>query len=329
MPTMPPPRAITRIIFAALLASAAGSSPALAEPPPAATAEPAAATIRDDVRGLHNDALAAFKRKEFEAAYKGFLQAWGLQKIPRIAGNLGRAELALQKYRDAAEHLALFLREDQALGDEERSKVNLQLAEAKAKVGTLRVEATPAGAEVLVDGVVVGTAPLPHELYVEPGRHTVQVRHAGSGLTREMEARAGFDDTIKLEVSPPRQPLPALSPPPPPAPPRSNAVPPRMIVLATGAVVAAGAAGLGIGSVITFVEKGEAARDNREPAAGPNAQAEAIFKNTAFWGFIAAGLASGGTLAYYALTKDGRGGSVKAALALGPLGGGALIHGEF
>lgn len=170
--------------------------------PPSATAT-AAPAIRDDVRKLHNDALLALKRNQLDAAYKGFLEAWALQKIPRIAGNLGRTELRLEKYRDAAEHIALFLREDQTLGQQERTDLEAQLARARAQVGVLRVEVAQAGAEVWVDGAAAGTAPLAHEIYLDPGKHTVEARHADSVAKKEIEARAGAEETVRLDATPP------------------------------------------------------------------------------------------------------------------------------
>lgn len=269
---MAPRHAHIPFTVAVLTLCAFGDAIAQAQPPHSATATPAAPAvrpaIRDEVRKLHNDALAAYQRKDFAAAYEGFRQAWSLQRVPRIAGNLGRAELALQKYRDAAEHLALFLAEDSGLGEEERSKVSQQLAEAKAKVGTLRVETTPAGAEVLLDGALAGTAPLRHEIYVEPGRHVVQVRHAGTRLTREVEARAGSDETVKLDVPPP-PPQPATPPPaapPPSTPVRSSPFPIRTVLLVAGSVVAVGGGvlmGVGVAQksdALAMVPKDDAGR---------------------------------------------------------------------
>lgn len=198
---MPSRRFLRSLCFALYFAAAGlpGAALAQASPPTTATAP----TIRDDVRKLHNDALLALKRNQVEAAYKGFLEAWTLQKIPRIAGNLGRAELKLGKHRDAAEHLALFLRESRDLGDEERKELEAQLAEAKAHVGVVRVAVAQDGAEVWVDGTAAGTAPLVHEIYLAPGRHTVEARHAGTLVKKDFDAQPGAVLTVRLDAAPP------------------------------------------------------------------------------------------------------------------------------
>jgi hypothetical protein len=73
------------------------------------------------------------------------------------------------------------------------------LAPSAAADGRLRVESA-AGAEVLVNGVVSGPAPL--ELPLRPGRHKVQVRYAG--VTREFAAdvRAGGESHHFIEFGP-------------------------------------------------------------------------------------------------------------------------------
>jgi hypothetical protein len=59
------------------------------------------------------------------------------------------------------------------------AKIRQRLDEAMALVGTLRVKAGVAGAEIVVDGNVVGSEPLEGEVFVEPGAHTIEARLVG------------------------------------------------------------------------------------------------------------------------------------------------------
>src|SRR5262245_39603845 len=59
----------------------------------------------------YEDGVRAAKLTLWADAYQSFLAAWKLKQHYQIAANLGRAELMLKKYRDAAEHMAFFLRE--------------------------------------------------------------------------------------------------------------------------------------------------------------------------------------------------------------------------
>src|SRR5262249_41965137 len=144
-----------------------------------------------------------------------YAAAWRVQQHWQIAGSLGHAEVALGRYRDAAEHLALFLREthDAASVDpRERAALARDFEAARARAGTVDVSA-PAGAELLVDGALVGTAPLGAPLFVEPGKHFFDARLAGYRAhveVRELAPGASADVAVRLAP---------VAPPPPPAPP--------------------------------------------------------------------------------------------------------------
>lgn len=57
--------------------------------------------------------------------------------------------------------------------------VHFQLRRASRRQGALRVEGTPAGAEVYVDGALAGVLPLEEPLPLDPGNHTVRVVSPG------------------------------------------------------------------------------------------------------------------------------------------------------
>ncbi len=59
----------------------------------------------------------AFKEGRFDAAEKAYEAAFALEKGYDIAGNLGAAELAQGKHREAAQHLAFTLRLFPITGD--------------------------------------------------------------------------------------------------------------------------------------------------------------------------------------------------------------------
>jgi hypothetical protein len=109
--------------------------------------------------------VRAAKLALWQRAYTSFLQAWRLKQHYQIAANLGRAELKLRKYRDAAEHLTYFLREASAVGPDERKAAQAMLDEARAKVGALTIIVDRPGAVVLVDGVAIGRCGHPTALW--------------------------------------------------------------------------------------------------------------------------------------------------------------------
>jgi hypothetical protein len=223
-----------------------------------------AALLKPEAKKAHNDALANLQKGDYQKAYEGFLEALRLQgdpRIPKIVGNLGRAELKLGKYRDAAEHLASYLAEEKGLSAETRQEYGRLLDDAKAKVATLRVEVAQAGAVITVDGAAVGTAPLDRDLYVEPGRRKVEASLGERRAQKELDARAGGAVTVPLEPA-----LPPKAPPPlPPAPPPPSASPVRTVLIVGGATLAAAAFATGVG---LLVASGDKVGDSRKLMAG-------------------------------------------------------------
>ncbi len=161
---------------AALLILATGA-PALAQQ---AGATPGGAP--EDTAGvasvsqLYNQGVEAAKKNDWPKAYESFLAAWKIKEHYQIAANLGRAEIKIGKHRYADEHLAYFLREAKGVSADDRKKAQELLNEAKQHVGTLIIKVNRPSAEVVIDGQVVGMAPLSREIYVDPGSHTVDAR---------------------------------------------------------------------------------------------------------------------------------------------------------
>lgn len=81
----------------------------------------------------------------------------------------------------------------------DQRSITLELERALA---TLTLTATPAGAEVFVDGVRRGVVPLAAPLELEPGRHRVEVRHPGHHTAvREIPVDAGARIELALSLA--------------------------------------------------------------------------------------------------------------------------------
>ncbi len=171
-----------------------------------------AATARRRSRAAGRRALTAGQRRCFKAGKKReareeYLAAFRLKQSHDVAGNLGNVELALGMRRDAAEHLSFAiraLRAESGTTPEQIEKAKQKLAEAKRQVGTVSVSVSVPGAEVLVDGVSVGRAPLEGELFVEPGtRHVSPARLAGHEDAKQtIEAGKGTEQAVALTLVP-------------------------------------------------------------------------------------------------------------------------------
>ncbi len=172
-------------------------SPAPEQAAPDAAAESESKRIRADQ--LYRQANELFRARKLEPAIEKYKEALALKSTYDIAGNLGTAELALERYVDAATHLALSLRIYPVNAAATEKQVTLDLLKkARAKVSTLRITA-PAGATVMLDSQKLGTAPLEHEVYCTPGKHRLEARLAEHATTTlDINAKAGEENPLIL-----------------------------------------------------------------------------------------------------------------------------------
>ncbi len=187
---------------AALVVVTAVTSPAVSQPAPAGGGAPAPASTDPAVAAAVKQAYAAGRAaadaKQWPKAVEEFGKAYALKPLPQLAGNLGEAELRVGRFRDAAEHVDRFLREDKGALSEDKKAGEGWLKEAKKKIVTLKITVDEAGAEVLVDDKVIGVSPLPPEIYVDPGTHTIVARKGTARVEVTDTYEAGWTRVMKL-----------------------------------------------------------------------------------------------------------------------------------
>ncbi|WP_437297000.1 hypothetical protein [Sorangium sp. So ce426] len=125
--------------------------------------------------GQWAEAYAAYKAA-FEAADPASSTE---RERAELAGELGLCELALRRYRDAAEHLAFSLEQRTALPLALQLRFEKGEREATKHVATLVLSVDPPDAEVLVDGKWVGRVARTYKLFLEPGQRIVRASAPG------------------------------------------------------------------------------------------------------------------------------------------------------
>ncbi|WP_437524502.1 hypothetical protein WME79_36155 [Sorangium sp. So ce726] len=121
---------------------------------------------------------------EAHAAYKAAFDAADPttsteRERAELAGELGLCEVALHRYRDAAEHLSRSLEQREALPDALRRRFEAGQREAGKHIATLVLGVDPPDAEVLIDGERIGRTARIYTLFFEPGKHMVRARAPG------------------------------------------------------------------------------------------------------------------------------------------------------
>lgn len=323
------------VVLGVLLALGATSAPAAAADP-VKTTSPADAAM---ARRHYEDGVAAAAAKEWQKAQLAFAEAWRLKQHWQIAVNLGQAELKMGMHRDAAEHLAYYLREATELHADDVKQANRLLDEAKAKVGTMKLNVAPKGAQVFVDGKLAGTAPFAHEIYVEPGWHAVEGRNAEVKELRQVEAPIGQAIEVRLGVGVP-DPLPTKSS---TSPGKAGADTLRLAVAASGGTLAL--VNLVVGAVTAGVSSSKSGEQDKlcKPQCPASPSVRAAWNqlegervgaaNGSVAAFVIAGLAAAGTVTAFVLMRPkparARAPVPIETLQVAPTAGGVIISGSF
>ncbi|APR85896.1 Dihydrolipoamide acetyltransferase [Minicystis rosea] len=326
------------------------STAARADQPAAAFEE--GAELLAQARELWAEGTSAFNHGQLERARLLFLSAFRAQHHWQIAGSLGHVEMMLGRHRDAAEHLSMFLRESRDLPNADpRDRVMLtqELERARARIGVVNVSVDRAGAEVFVDGASVGKAPLADPVFVEPGKHLIEIKMDGYEpqlSAREMAPGATADLKLTLVPAAPA-PVKTAAPPlapiaaPPAAQPWQAPVvqKPNRAILYGGIAGSVVAASVGIGLAIGSGMAGAASHDCTQlrscgDATTPAARHEEFDRLQdqkvnlgygALGSFIGAGLIAAGTATYYAITSKKRPNAPQAGFVSQPGGGAATF----
>ncbi|WP_437286484.1 hypothetical protein [Sorangium sp. So ce406] len=282
---------------AVLLGSSAASATGKVRLMPSSPTDgvPATSPAGERAAQLYREGNQFYDEGRFAEAEARYQAAWDLQQSFDVAGNLGNVELEVNQPREAAEHL-LYALDTFPLGEklEKRSFLQKRLAEAKSQVGTLRISVNVDDAEVLIDGKLIGHSPLDTQVFVDPGKRTLEARRAGARTSTSLFVARGSDQRIALSLDTgPNIPL----------------------------VVAGGAVGLlGVASGVTFaiLSTAKARSADGEPSGSASRldlrDSQTTLANVSFWSFIGGGVVLAGT-AVYALTTSSRTASPNTGLA--------------
>ena len=191
------------VLLAGLFVGLSFGSPALGAAP--SGADPA---LKEQKRH-YNAGVEAADAGDWAKADAEFAAAEEAKPDYRINWARGGAKFELGKYRDATAQLETCLREGKRMTAAQRKEVEEMLAEARAKLVTLRIRMSVPGAEILVDGEAAGTSPLDADVIVDPGRRRIVASKPGVTfvpVTLALSPGEIMDVTIDVEP-PPRPPV--------------------------------------------------------------------------------------------------------------------------
>lgn len=312
--------------------------------PVGVTALPARAIATEETKAdkaarLFKQAFELSKKKDWPGAYQLLRESFDLVPVAETATNLGQAAAKLGKHDEAARYFAHAMRTvSPTVPTQTRQAIEKMLGEAKKEVTTVHLTTDPKNAELFVNGTSIGSAEaLEDPVFLLPGEHVIEARADGYEPAKErIVATKGAERALSLKLAPtaatPPGSLPGsgLGGPKNPSPhgsdPTQNgkAEPNVLPVVLIGGGVALVAAGIGVGFLIASNGTESDADDlgKELDAAGgcgagnPNADRCATLRdrfetadsqrNISTIGFIGAGVAALGTLAYVLLSDSGK-----------------------
>jgi hypothetical protein len=189
-------RKVLALVTVASLVLTAQARPAGATAP--AQPPPTADQARADAEKRLDEGLQRYAKGDFEGARLAFAQAYAVLTSIDLLYNLMRAEVKSGHPLEALVHIHQLLRDPKAT-TEDRAKAERLLEEANRATGHVAIEA-PDGAEIVLDDVPSGEAPIKEAYDVTPGKHTVAAKGSGSSRVVTVDAPAGQIVTARFAL---------------------------------------------------------------------------------------------------------------------------------
>jgi tetratricopeptide (TPR) repeat protein len=175
--------------------------------------------------------VAAFKANRFSEAGTEFRTAYETLPAYAVLYNIGQVDVALGDAVGAVDAFEKYLKDGgNAVTKERRRAVQTELEKQRARIGTIALRVQPEGAEIRVDGKLIGKAPLGEPLRLTEGKRAIvviapgfdtQVRELEVAPKSQMELEIKLDRVGARNDDPPIR----LAPPPTPALPAASSQP--------------------------------------------------------------------------------------------------------
>jgi tetratricopeptide (TPR) repeat protein len=182
--------------------SDAPPAPADTAPSTAAEAQPGAVDPMEEARLRYERGLSLFSSAEYVLALVEFERAYQLSPNYRVLYNIGQVRIQLARYARALEALTQYLKQGgDAIDPERRAAVEKDLQMLSERTAKLGVTCNEPGANITLDGIVIGVTPLSEPIIVDAGEHNVGIRKVGFYDRFQAVTLAGRDTlTVDLDL---------------------------------------------------------------------------------------------------------------------------------
>ncbi len=143
-----------------------------------------------------DEGITLAAKGSYEEARIKFVQAYAVFKTPIVLFNLAMAEKKSNHLPEAATHFRQVAADARSTA-EAKDKAKTAVDELSRQTGRIAISA-PAGADVTVDGALVGKAPLGDSIDVMPGTHAVVATLNGKHLDKSVSVTIGTEEKCEL-----------------------------------------------------------------------------------------------------------------------------------
>ncbi len=156
---------------------------------------------KEKAKSLFMKGVDLFSEENLPEALAAFEESYAMRPKNSVLFNIGMCHKALFNYVESIRTFRKYLKKGKGkIKSAQRKAAEEALSRMEKLVGHLEVVEAPEGAEVTVDGVSVGTAPLLESLILDPGLHSVRVEKEGF-MTLQTKVTIASDATIKLRAA--------------------------------------------------------------------------------------------------------------------------------
>jgi hypothetical protein len=162
-------------------------------------------TTQKEARALFEKGKALGKKKDWQGSYEMLLRSFELRASHDTAANLAYAATKAGKHAEAARFAAYAIRMmPTAEPEDKRAAVENMLSEAKKEVTTVSLTVKPPKADILVNGVSIGSAEeLLDPIFLSPGDHVIEAHADGYETAREpITATRSTERALPLTLTP-------------------------------------------------------------------------------------------------------------------------------
>jgi tetratricopeptide (TPR) repeat protein len=182
----------------------AWAQPEAAPAPATAPSAPASPEVLKEAGERYARGLTLYGDGEFLLALVEFERAYQLSNNFKVLYNIGQVRIQLGRYAKAKEALEDYLKAGGTnLSAERTQAVNKDLATLAERTASLNVVTSEAGADISLDGKIIGTSPLSAPVIVDAGEHTLVLHKTGFYDQSQSITLAGHDQAdLTVELKP-------------------------------------------------------------------------------------------------------------------------------